>query len=162
LTAPTVAIAGSPTLAWLVAPMSSRSPCCCFNFELRRQSVVRDNGPKNNKEFSMQPVEVTFQRAFKVWWSYTWRAWVLWVPVFVVIAAAIQLSGVTPHNQGSPRVMPSPEKLRHDMKLVLEVWPVLIVGLSIVQTFAMRWCLKTPWSDFRLVAVAPDQSNALR
>jgi hypothetical protein len=102
----------------------------------------------------MQPVEITFQRAFKVWWSYTWRAWVLWMLVFMVMGLALQASGIMPRNSARPHVPPAPEQLRHSLSLLF----VVLVALSIVQIFAVRWCLKTRWSDFKLVAMAPDQN----
>jgi hypothetical protein len=37
----------------------------------------------------MQTLQVTFFMACKVWWSYSWRVIVLWIPVGIVMGVVI-------------------------------------------------------------------------
>ncbi len=100
----------------------------------------------------MQQVDITFLRAVKVWWSYTWRALAMWAAVFVVVITTLALFGVLPHHTGA-HVQPMRGRL-----LAVVAAIQFMVG-TFIGIFAMRWALKTRWSDFRLQAVNEDQST---
>jgi hypothetical protein len=89
----------------------------------------------------MPAIELTFGRAFKVWWSYSWRAFVLMIPVglaAILVAAAVVRGPFTPeHMAGSVRAASG-------------VWLMIAIGNVLAQTQAMRWMLKARWNDFRL------------
>ena len=55
----------------------------------------------------MQQVDVTFLRAFKVWWSFTWRVVVLWIPFEIVLVFLVRHVFHT-----GPHVTPAPPELR--------------------------------------------------
>jgi hypothetical protein len=104
----------------------------------------------------MQQVDVTFLRAFKVWWSFAWRYTVLWWPLAIVLGLSVhQVLHARPH------VASTPAEFRHNLvRLIWEVWLPFFVVAVIIQTLAIRWALRRArWSDFRLQAVAEDQST---
>jgi hypothetical protein len=100
----------------------------------------------------MQQIDVTFLRAAKVWWSYTWRALALWAVVFLALSIALGLSGVLSHLPGA-HARPIKGAL-----LAMVAAIQFIVG-TCIGIFAMGWALKTRWSDFRVQAVAEDHST---
>jgi hypothetical protein len=102
----------------------------------------------------MQQVDVTFLRAFKVWWSFSWRVVVLWIPFEIVLVFLVR------HVlHAGLHVTPAPTELRHHLQRVWEVLLPFFVAAVIIQTFAIRWALKRArWSDFRLQAVAEDKN----
>jgi hypothetical protein len=103
----------------------------------------------------MQQVDVTFLRAFKVWWSISWRVVVLWWPL--AIASVFSVRAVL---HAGPHVTPAPAEFRHHMARLWVVWLPFFVAAVIVHTFAIRWALRRArWADFRLHAVAEDQST---
>jgi threonine/homoserine/homoserine lactone efflux protein len=97
----------------------------------------------------MQPVELTFGRAFKVWWSYAWRAFVLGIPVAVVMMIVwfVLLMPYFPH----PGQRPDPALMQAAMGRFSVLWFVFMFLYIVIQVLAMRWMLKTKWSDFRLL-----------
>jgi hypothetical protein len=96
----------------------------------------------------MQSVEITFGRALKVWWSYVWRAMVLTIPVYFVLLA-FMVSFMLP-SMSHPGTKPDPAQFQAMMGKFSFVWLVMMVASLLVQILAMRWMLKTKWSDFRL------------
>jgi hypothetical protein len=104
----------------------------------------------------MQRVDLTFLRAFKVWWSISWRAIVLWWPF--AIASVLSARGVL--HAGPHVTPPAPAEFGHHMARLWVVWLPFFVAAVIVHAFAIRWALRRArWSDFRLQAVADDQST---
>jgi hypothetical protein len=67
-------------------------------------------------------IDVTFGRAFKIWWSYAWRAILLMIPVMT--------------------------------SKMFGLWVFMMAFYIAAQVQAMRWMLKTKWSDFRLQAIS--------
>ena len=63
--------------------------------------------------------------------------------VLMMILVPFQKMGTTPNPMDVHRMMG-----RFSL-----VWVVLMALNIVVQTFAMRWMLKTRWADFRLTAV---------
>lgn len=58
----------------------------------------------------MQDADVTFLRAFKVWWSFTWRQTVLWWPLAIVWVFLVRsMLHVQRHAATTP------EALRHGL-----------------------------------------------
>ena len=100
----------------------------------------------------MASVEITFSRALKIWWSYTWRAFVLLIPLIVVLDIAMYFVMPFP-RPGQPF---NPDRVSTMMRFGMLIWvPGMIASLAL-QAQAMRWTLKTRWSGFRLQAVSDD------
>ena len=106
---------------------------------------------------------MTFMQAFKVWWSYSWRASILVIPL-TVIMAAISLAGLISTVQG---MLQSGQSLSNLSSMNIDQLAHLVSGgftmgilsmvlTAVIQVFAMRWALNSRWSDFRLKAVPPD------
>jgi ABC-type uncharacterized transport system permease subunit len=99
-------------------------------------------------------------QAFKVWWSYSWRASILVIPLAVVMTA-ISLAGLISTVQGMLRSGQSLSSLNIDQltHLVSGGFTMGILSMvltAVIQVFAMRWTLNSRWTDFRLKAVPPD------
>lgn len=102
----------------------------------------------------MESIELTWFRALKVWWSYSWRAMVLtlivMVPLELVVVAFIRTSMQPGTTDGQALRMAG---------IMAVVWPVLMAAIVAVQVQAMRWMLnKARWSDFR-VSLLPRDSG---
>jgi hypothetical protein len=105
----------------------------------------------------MKTVDVTFLRALKFWWSFTWRTLILLFPtyvfgmyrVFVWIAPLPTRANPQPH--ASLSTLPDPHFLS-------VLWLTVTIVYIIVQIIAVRWALTARWSDFRLQAVTDNQS----
>ena len=103
----------------------------------------------------MNELDITFGRALKVWWSYAWRAFVLWIPVGLAIA--ISMFWIFPFPR--PGQGWTPSQVPAMMANGFLIWIMFMAAAIVVQTIAMRWMLKTRWADFRLVAVSGDESR---
>ena len=100
---------------------------------------------------------MTLMQAFKVWWSYSWRASILVIPL-TIIMTAWSLAGILPTLEKMMQSGQSASDLNIDqlMRLATGGTTLLIVSMVLitaVQVFAMRWALNSSWSDFRLKAV---------
>jgi hypothetical protein len=95
-------------------------------------------------------IEMTYGRAFKVWWSYVWRALVLSVLVSCVTVPLMIV--LMPHVAHGERL--DPDQLHRALARFALLWPLLVIVNVLLQVQAMRWMLKTRWSDFRLAAMA--------
>lgn len=94
-------------------------------------------------------IEMTYGRAFKVWWSYFWRAFLLSVVVSCVTVPLMIM--LMPHAAHGERL--APEQLRSALARFALLWPLIIIVNVLLQVQAMRWMLKTRWSDFRLAVM---------
>jgi hypothetical protein len=99
----------------------------------------------------MTTVDITFARALKIWWSYVWRVAVLWIPLGFALAFSMFL--VLPHPRPGQPFPLTPAQIPGFMGRISILWLVMMALAVTVQTFAMRWMLKTRWSDFRLMPV---------
>ena len=103
---------------------------------------------------------MTLMQAFKVWWSYSWRASILVIPLGIIMTAwslAGLVSAVEPMLQSGQSL----SNLNIDQLLGLVsggtgLFVLSVVLTGVIQVFAMRWALNSRWSDFRLKAVPPD------
>ncbi len=102
----------------------------------------------------MRQIEVTFSRATKFWWSLTWRTLVLTLPImFVVEAMMVSSMLADPEQAMDPASFGS---------MLMTMIPALLVSavLSVVaMVYATRWALRTKWSDFRVLVVAPEAGS---
>jgi hypothetical protein len=103
---------------------------------------------------------MTLAQAFKVWWSYSWRASILVIPLAVVMSA-ISLAGLISTAAGMVQSGQSLSNLNIDQlsHLISGGFTLGILSMvltAVIQVFAMRWTLNSRWSDFRLNAVPPD------
>jgi ABC-type uncharacterized transport system permease subunit len=107
---------------------------------------------------------MTFRQAFKVWWSYSWRASILVIPLGVIMTAW-SLAGLFSIVQNMAQSGQSLSNLNLEQLTRLasggvSVWILSLVLTAIIQVFAMRWTLNSSWSDFRLKAVPPEAETA--
>ena len=103
---------------------------------------------------------MTLMQAFKVWWSYSWRASILVIPLGVIMTAW-SLAGLFSTVQGMLQSGQSLSNLNIDQLTRLasggmSLFIISVVLTAVIQIFAMRWTLNSRWSDFRLKAVPPD------
>ena len=102
---------------------------------------------------------MTLMQAFKVWWSYSWRASILVIPLSIIMTVW-SLSTLLPTIEKMMQPGQSPYDLNLDQLMRLATGGTTMMVLSMlliaaVQVFAMRWTLNSSWSDFRLKAVPP-------
>jgi hypothetical protein len=103
---------------------------------------------------------MTLMQAFKVWWSYSWRASLLVIPLAVIMMAwslaglASTLGTALESGQGLSSL--SVEQLARLATGGMTMGILSLVLTAVIQVFAMRWALNSRWSDFRLKAVPPD------
>jgi hypothetical protein len=110
-----------------------------------------------DRRLDMTTVDITFGRAFRVWWSYAWRSLVLSLlvviplQIFVVTRLAPHIrAAAVGHGLGRPQ-------LREALEFMGVVWPIAIASIIILQTIAMRWMLRRArWADFKLTASSLD------
>jgi len=93
---------------------------------------------------------MTYGRAFKVWWSYFWRAPVLSLLVSCVTVPLMIM--LMPHVAHGQRL--ASDQLHSAVARFALLWPLIIIVNVLLQVQAIRWMLKTRWSDFRLTATA--------
>ena len=101
-------------------------------------------------------MEVTYSRALKIWWSYVWRMAVSMLPVMILMPLTMFLLGIIP-KPGDPPFDPSRNGEIFAKMSVLWVF-MMTIGIA-VQVFAMRWMLRTNWSDFKLQVVETTTKN---
>ncbi len=103
---------------------------------------------------------MTLMQAFKVWWSYSWRASILVIPLGIIMMAW-SLFGLFSDLRNMSLSAQSLANLNVDQLARLagggvSLWILSMVLTAVIQVFAMRWTLNSRWSDFRLKAVPPD------
>jgi len=106
---------------------------------------------------------MTFMQAFKVWWSYSWRASILVVPLAIIMTAwsLMGLISTVQNTMQSGQSLQSLGNMNIEQLLGLvsggtALFILSMVLTAVIQIFAMRWTLNSRWSDFRLKAVPPD------
>jgi uncharacterized membrane protein len=97
--------------------------------------------------------DVTFGRALKIWWSFVWRAMVLMLPVMIV-AMVIAVSILPFPKAGQPAPVLRPDQIPGMTGKMFGLWLFMMVFYIAAQVQAVRWMLKTKWSDFRSQAVS--------
>ncbi len=103
---------------------------------------------------------MTLMQAFKVWWSYSWRASILIIPLWTIIFVWSLLGVVSTVEN----MMASGQSLENlnvvqlsrllSGGMTMTILSIVLTGL--IQVYAMRWTLNSRWSDFRLKAVPPE------
>jgi hypothetical protein len=111
----------------------------------------------------MQPVELTLPRTIKIWWSITWRTCVISVIPWLVLVA-VMFRRISTYMRPGPVVAGNvpqapfvPFAFHHSPGSGLLGWLVSMLVLIAIQVLAIRWALKTRWSDFRLQALSEPQ-----
>jgi hypothetical protein len=106
---------------------------------------------------------MTLMQAFKVWWSYSWRASLLVIPLWTIITVW-SLVGIWSVLQNMLASGQSLESMNIGQLsrlasggFTLSILSMVLTGA--IQVFAMRWTLNSRWSDFRLKAVPPDDAE---
>jgi hypothetical protein len=97
----------------------------------------------------MKTVDVTFLRALKFWWSFTWRTLVISLPIYVIGVYRMFVWIAPFPTGGNPQPHASLSTL-HSPHFLAGLWPVVTIVSIIIQIVAVRWALTTRWSDFRL------------
>ena len=103
---------------------------------------------------------MTLMQAFKVWWSYSWRASILTIPLGIIatvwslmgLVSTIQDMQLSGRGLDSLNIGQLSRLVSGGMSLSI----LFMVLTAAIQVFAMRWTLNSRWSDFRLKAVPPD------
>jgi hypothetical protein len=103
---------------------------------------------------------MTLMQAFKVWWSYSWRASILVIPLWTLVTVW-SLFGLVSTVQNMELSGQSLDSLSIGQLTRLAsggvtVSILFLVLTALIQVLAMRWTLNSRWSDFRLKAVPPD------
>ena len=103
---------------------------------------------------------MTLMQAFKVWWSYSWRASILVIPLWTIITvwSLIGIASAVTNMQLSGRGLDD-MNVGQLLRLASGGFSLSILSMVLtgaIQVFAMRWTLNSRWSDFRLKAVPPD------
>jgi hypothetical protein len=102
----------------------------------------------------MNKIDLTLRQTGKIWWSFMWRGWVLMMPVMIIMTIAGRFLIPFP-NPGEP---PQPPDIKQ-MPIFFMVWLAMMVLFLLTQIFALRWALKTKWSDFRIVPVSASTTS---
>jgi hypothetical protein len=103
---------------------------------------------------------MTLMQAFKVWWSYSWRASILVIPLWFIVTAwafagiASAVTNMQLSGQGLDHLNIGQLTRLASGGFTLSILSMVLTAL--IQVFAMRWALNSRWSDFRLKAVPPD------
>lgn len=103
---------------------------------------------------------MTFTQALKVWWSYSWRASILLIPLWTImlvwlllgLVSAFQEMQLSGQGLGNLNIGQALRLLSGGTTVSI----LFMVATAAVQVFAMRWTLNSRWADFRLKAVPPD------
>lgn len=99
----------------------------------------------------MTTIDITFSRAFHVWWSFAWRALVL-SPILIVPIQICVFTWIVPHLRAAGLGhVTGRAPIREVLELLWVVCPIAIVGAIVLHTTAMRWMLRRArWADFSL------------
>ncbi len=106
----------------------------------------------------MKAVKLTFLRALKFWWSFTWRTLVMSFPIYVIGMYRIFIWIAPFPTRANPQPHASLSTL-HSPHFLAVLGPVVTIVSIVIQIVAIRWALATRWSDFRLQAVTDDQAR---
>jgi hypothetical protein len=107
----------------------------------------------------MELLQQSFRRCLAIWWSFTWRAFVLWIPVMFVVF--VSMFTIMPFPE--PGRPPDPALFRRMMLFMPIMWLVLMGGLVVTQTYAMQWMLKTQkWRDYFVALIPADDPRRPR
>jgi heme/copper-type cytochrome/quinol oxidase subunit 2 len=106
----------------------------------------------------MDEIEVTWLRALKLWWSFSWRVMVLTMLVVFPLEILVFVF-LFPHMpKPVPGQRPDPSAIKSMALIMLIAWPIMMATVIGMQVQGMRWMLKNAkWSDFR-VAILPKNS----
>lgn len=87
---------------------------------------------------------LTFKKAVKIWWGFTWRSYVLLFPLGVLLAVFAGLL-----------------KFSSDPRDPQTLLPVLLALMLVAgsQIFAFIWLFRTKWSDFYLATPAREKND---
>ena len=96
-------------------------------------------------------IEITFKRAFKIWWSLGWRFAVMQIGLMPIVVPL--MFWVTPPfpKPGEPYNPPVPDASYFGKFFV--IWVFMVIGTIFLHTIAIQWFMRTKWSDFKLKAV---------
>src|SRR5215469_6506452 len=103
---------------------------------------------------------MTLMQAFKVWWSYSWRASLLVIPLWTIVTiwSLMGLVSTVQDMQLSGRGLDSLSigQVSRLLSGGMTVSILFMLLTAVIQVYAMRWTLNSRWSDFRLKAVPPE------
>ena len=104
-------------------------------------------------------VKITFTKALKVWWSYIWRSMVVMFPALPIVPIFMFATGLMPiPKPGMPPV--NLADIPGFFSKMAVIWVVMMVVAVCAQSLAMMWMLRTKWSDFKLIAVPPQDGTS--
>ena len=102
-------------------------------------------------------VDISWFRAFKIWWSYSWRAFVLCLLVLIPVEI-VMFAYMKSHLLPGPGAPHDPTAALGVARMMAVVWPIVMAVMIALQAQAMRWTLnKARWSDFRIAVMPSEQ-----
>jgi|SRR6185312_3782315 len=101
-------------------------------------------------------MKITFLRAIKIWWSFSWRMIVLSFPLVVVLWLFMYWFLLIP-KPGQPMTPFDPAHMSGFLLKFFIIWVGMVIGSICIHAFAIQWMMKAKWSDFKLVAVPNEE-----
>lgn len=98
-------------------------------------------------------MKITVLRATKIWWGYIWRSWLLMLPVAVLVPLTLNFFGMVP-TAGQPAM--NPDAIPFFAAKATILWILSAIGMCAGQVVAIRWLMKTKWSDFKIALIPLD------
>jgi hypothetical protein len=114
--------------------------------------MIKHQGTNQTWRRSVDGTDVTFGRALKIWWSFVWRAILLMIPIMIV-SMVVMVSIFPFPKQGQPAPVLRPDQIAGMTGKMFGLWLFMMVFQIAAQVQAVRWMLKTKWSNFRLQVV---------
>jgi heme/copper-type cytochrome/quinol oxidase subunit 2 len=103
----------------------------------------------------MEPVDITYGRAVKVWWSYSWRVMVL--TLLAVLPLQILFLGIMFTHLPAPGHKVDPAEFAKYAPLFIIGWLLVMAVILALQAYGMQWMLRdAKWSDFRIALLPKD------
>jgi hypothetical protein len=96
-------------------------------------------------------MELTFTRSLKIWWSFIWRYFILSVPSAILLSIVVFALGLIPQRG---------ESLSEGGGAFTLITVFSLICMITLQAMALKWTLKTRWSDFSLT-VSPNSENII-
>lgn len=96
-------------------------------------------------------MELTFIRSLKIWWSFMWRYFMLSIPTAILLSIVVFAFGLNPQRG---------ESLNEGAGIFTLITVFSLVCMVLLQAMALKWTLRTKWSDFSLT-VSPGSESII-
>jgi len=130
--------------------VSARERVSLLPFCYHTTRIVTDQHAQGG---TVDQADITWLRALKIWWSFSWRAFVLMLLVMVPLEAVFFWYAMS----NLPKAGGNPADAMRMAGTMAAIWPIFMAALIALQAQAMRWMLnKARWSDFRVAVLRRD------